>query len=137
MCKCYAKITVNLHMQNASTRLCVKPWSNENASHRTFLLVPRVTANLQWLAVTCVSLRPIWACSNFTASFFQLASACESFEHKTQVDQCKFFLPARALELAEVNELYIGDSVHRVHWRKFRTCDDLCRRLTGDIANHF
>ena len=30
----------------------------------------------------------------------------------------------------------IGDSIYRVHWRKFSTCDDLCRRLTCGIASH-
>ena len=30
----------------------------------------------------------------------------------------------------------IGNSIYRVHWRKFRTCDDLRRRLTGGIASH-
>ena len=95
----------------------------------------RLTANLRWLVVACVSFRLIWACSNFIASFFQLARACESFEHKTQVD-ASLSSPARALELAEVSELYIGDSIYRVHWLKFITCDDLCRRLTGGIASH-
>ena len=62
------------------------------ASFSLCTLVPRLTANLRWLAVACVNLRLIWACSNFTASFFQLARACESFEHKTQVDASFFLL---------------------------------------------
>ena len=33
--------------------LTFNPWSNENASHRKFLLVPRLTANLRWPAVAC------------------------------------------------------------------------------------
>ena len=31
-------------------------------------LVPRLTANLRWLAVACASLRLIWACSNSIAT---------------------------------------------------------------------
>ena len=82
--------------------------------------------------MTCVSLRLISACSNFTAGFFQLASRLNT-KHKSMQG---LSLPARALERAEVSELYIGDSIYRVHWRKFRTCDDLCRRLTGGIESH-
>ena len=60
-----------------SLRATLKPLSNENASHRKFfslcMFVPRSTAsNLRWLVVACASLRLIWACSNFIASFFQL-----------------------------------------------------------------
>ena len=37
---------------------------------------------LRQLAMACGGLRLIWACSNFIASFFQLAKTCELFEHK-------------------------------------------------------
>ena len=56
-------------------------------------------------AAACVSLRLIVELVQISPQvFFQLARACESFEHKTQAD-AKSFLPARALELAEVGEL--------------------------------
>ena len=45
--------------------------------------MPRLTANLRWLVVTCSRL--IWACSNFIGGFFQLAKTCKLFEHKIQV----------------------------------------------------
>ena len=55
------------------------------ASFCMCLLVPRLTANLRWLAVACVSLRLICACSNFTASFFNLRelASCLNKKHKS------------------------------------------------------
>ena len=78
----------------------VKPWSNENASDRKFLLVLACASFDRQLVVACVSLRLIWACSNFTASFF---STCESL--RVVWTQNKSFLPTRALELVELSEL--------------------------------
>ena len=89
---------------------------------------------LRWLATNSSLFK-------FHRNFF---STCESLRvvWTQNTSRCKSFLPERALELVEVSELYIqetlyiGDSIYRVHWRKFRTCDDLCRRLTGGIESH-
>ena len=96
-------------------RVCLsfKPWLNENSNHRKFLLVFAYASFDCQLAVACVSLRLICACSNFTASFF--FPTCDSLRvvWTQNTSRCKSFLPARALELAEVSELYIGDSIYR------------------------
>ena len=112
--------------------LCIKMLKRERKSSQVFacaclcLVWPPTCDDLWWLA-TNLSL------FKFHRKFF---STCESLRivWTQNTSRCKSFLPARALELAEVSELYIEDSIYRVHWRKFRTCDDLCRRLTGGIA---